>query len=107
MNFRTMTIKTLSDLTSPMPLPPANLLTSKTKVIMPPLGNFDQPDIYSRRQWRRIQHLANKFWSRWKNEFLSTLQSRQIWNDLKENIKSGDVVLLKTNNENRNEWPMA
>ena len=107
MNFRTLTIKTLSDLTSPMPLPPANLLTSKTKVIMPPLGNFDQPDIYNRRRWRRIQHLANKFWSRWKNEFLSTLQSRQIWNDLKENIRSGDVVLLKTNNENWNEWPMV
>ena len=35
------------------------------------------------------------------------LQSRQKWTDLKENIEVGDVVLLKTNNANRNEWPMA
>ena len=26
---------------------------------------------------------------------------------MKENIRSGDVVLLKTNNENWNEWPMV
>ena len=26
---------------------------------------------------------------------------------MKENIEVGDVVLLKTNNANRNEWPMA
>ena len=49
----------------------------------------------------------NKFRSRWKKEFLSTLQSRRKWNNLKENTKVGDVVLLKMNNTNRNEWPMA
>ena len=67
----------------------------------------NQADIYSRRQWRRIQHLANEFCFRWKNEFLSTLQSRQKWNDLKKNIGVGDIVLLKTNNTNQNECPMG
>ena len=105
-NSRPLTIETLSDPSRPMPLSSANLLTSKTKVIMPPPGNFDQPDIYSWRKWRRIQHLVNEFRSRWKKGFLSTLQSWQKWSDLKENIKSGDAVLLKTNNTNWNEWPM-
>ena len=90
-----------------MPLSPANLLTSKTKAIMPLPVNFDQPDIDSQRRWKKIQHLANEFWSRWKNEFLSTLQSLQKWTDFKENIEVGHVVLLKTNNANSNEWPMA
>ena len=67
----------------------------------------NQVDIYSRRQWRRIQHLANEFCFRWKNEFLSTLQSWQKWNDLKKNIEVGDIVLLKTNNTNQNECPMG
>ena len=35
------------------------------------------------------------------------MQSQQEWNDLKENIKVSDVVLLKTNNTNQNEWPMV
>ena len=74
---------------------------------MPRPGNFHQPDNYSQRQWRRIQHLGNEFWSRWKSKFLSTVQSRQKWNDLKENVEVGDVVLLKMNNTYRNEWQMA
>ena len=68
-NSRPLTIETLSDPTSPMPISLANLLTLKTKLIMPPLGSFDQPDMYSRRRWRRIQHLGNKFCTRLKNEF--------------------------------------
>ena len=36
-----------------------------------------------------------------------TLQNQQKWNDLKENIKVGDVKLLKTNNTNQNKWPMV
>ena len=54
-NSKPLTIETLNDPTSPMPLSPANLLTSKTKIIIPPPDNFNQPDIYSQRQWRRIQ----------------------------------------------------
>ena len=106
-NSRPLTIETLSDPTSPMPISLANLLTLKTKLIMPPLGSFDQPDMYSRRRWRRIQHLGNKFCTRLKNEFLSTLQSQQNWNHLKDNIEVGDVILSKTNNVNYNKWPIA
>ena len=101
-NSRPLTIETLSDPTSPMPISLANLLTLKTKLIMPPLGSFDQPDMYSRRRCRRIQHLGNKFCTRLKNEFLSTLQSQQKWNHLKDNIEVGDVILSKTNNVNYN-----
>ena len=74
---------------------------------MPPPGNLNRPDIYRQRRWRRIQHLGNEFWLRWKKEFLNTLQSRQKWNDLDENIKVDNIVLLKTNDTNRNEWPMV
>ena len=49
-NSRPLTIETLSDPTSPMPISLANLLTLKKKLIMPPLGSFDQPDMYSRRR---------------------------------------------------------
>ena len=41
-----------------------NLLTMKSKVIMLPPGEFSWPDICCRRQWRRVQHLSNGFWSR-------------------------------------------
>ena len=78
----------------------------KSSVVLPPPGDFKQPDLYSRRRWRRIQHIAEEFWCRWRKEFLSTLQSRAKWQKLKRNFKIGDIVLLRGNTI-RNQWPMA
>eukprot|EP00112_Aurelia_sp_Birch-Aquarium-sp1_P012818 Seg270.5 transcript_id=Seg270.5/GoldUCD/mRNA.D3Y31 product="hypothetical protein" protein_id=Seg270.5/GoldUCD/D3Y31 len=54
---------TVDNLNSPdcLPLSPNNLLTIKTKVILPPPGNFSRVDMYSRKYWRRVQHLADEF----------------------------------------------
>ena len=42
---------------------PSNLLTMKSKVVMPPPGSFGTVDLYSKRRWRGIQHITNEFWS--------------------------------------------
>ena len=57
-NSRPPTVETLSDVNSQIPLSPSNLLTQKTSVVLPPRGNFDRPDLYSRSRWRRIQHIS-------------------------------------------------
>ena len=51
-NSRPLTVESLSDINSEIPLSPSNLLTMKNDVIMPPLGVFNRPDLYSRRRWR-------------------------------------------------------
>ena len=63
-NSRPLTVDCLNDENSPLPLSPINLLTMKSHVIMPPPGNFQSAAVYSRRRWRRVQHLANEFWTR-------------------------------------------
>ena len=78
-NSRPLTIDTVSDPTEPMPLSPMNLLTMKSKVVLPPPGEFDESDLYSRKRWRRIQFLANEFWDRWRKEYLAKLQHRTKW----------------------------
>lgn len=45
------------------PLTPNHILTTKSTVILPPPGKFQKNDVYMRRRWRRVQHLANLFWS--------------------------------------------
>ena len=105
-NSRPLTVESLSDVNSEIPLSPSNLLTMKSNVIMPPPGVFNRPDLYSRRRWRRVQHIAGEFWSRWRKEFLQSLQARQKWNISKRNFQVGDVVLLKED-IGRNKWPMA
>ena len=72
-NSRLFTTEVVNDGTSLARLSPINLLTMKSRVVMPPPGNFSTPDRYSKKQWRRVQHVANKFWDRWRKEFLLTL----------------------------------
>ena len=54
-----------------------------------------------------MQYLANQFWSRWKKEFLVTLQERNKWQCPKRNFQINDVVLIKEDNCPRNQWPMG
>ena len=78
-NCRPLTIDNLNDPGSLSPLTPNHLLTMKTKVILPPLGIFQSEEKYSKKRWRRIQHLANGFWVRWRQEFLQILQEKSKW----------------------------
>ena len=75
---------------SPAPLAPANILTIKLKVILPPPGVFERPGIFSKRRWKKspghskwvlgkvkkgifvstpvqteMERQATKFWSWW------------------------------------------
>ena len=106
-NSRPLTTETLSDPLSPLPLTPSTLLTGKTKLILPPPGKFQREDIYCKRRWRRVQLIANEFWSRWNKEYLQSLQARQKWIRQRRNYTEGDIILLKDDNTCRNKWPMA
>ena len=75
-NSRPLTVETISHSKSEIPLSPSNLLTMRTSVVMPPPVEFSKPDAYSKRRWQRVQHVAGKFWSKWRKEFLQSLQVR-------------------------------
>ncbi|XP_068200721.1 uncharacterized protein [Palaemon carinicauda] len=89
------------------PLGPAQLLTQKSSVVMPPPGVFQKGDMYLRQRWRYVQFLANLFWTRWRRKYLSTLQERQKWNKEKQHLQVGDIVLVKDNNQLRSNWMMG
>ncbi|XP_071963456.1 uncharacterized protein [Antedon mediterranea] len=106
-NSRPLTVNNLNDPNSMEPLTPNHILTLKHKVVVPPPGIFQNADMYCRRRWRRVQHLSNEFWCRWRKEYLSSMQSRSKWTSPKRNFKVGDVVLLKGDNVPRNIWELA
>ena len=101
-NSHPLTTDLLSDVNIMMPLSPINLLTLRSRVVMPPPGVFTAPDIYCCKHWRRVQHISNEFWSRWRKEVLAALQCRQKWNTIRRNFKVGDIVLLKEATAERN-----
>ena len=96
----------MNDGTSLASLSPINLLTMKSRVVVPLPSNFNAPERYSKKQWRRVQHVANKFWGRWRKEVLLNLQNREKWNNQKRNCQVGDIVLLRQEAD-PNQWPMA
>ena len=64
-NSQPLTINQLADADSLAPITPNQQLTTKSKVLLAPPGSFEPADVYVRKHWRRVQHLANEFWSRW------------------------------------------
>ena len=106
-NSRPLSVCDLYDPLSSGILTPNQLITMKTKIVLPPPGNFTQPDLYSRKRWRRIQYVLNIFWSKWKTEYLTELQNRKKWKFPKRDMKPGDIVLLKEDDQHRNAWPIA
>ena len=89
------------------PLTPNHILTGRSVVTAPPPGVFQRDDIYMRRRWRRVQHLANLFWSRWRNEYLLLQQNRQKWVKPRRNMMKGDVVLIKDDTAPRCDWSLG
>ncbi|XP_061741913.1 uncharacterized protein LOC133542089 isoform X2 [Nerophis ophidion] len=75
MNARPL-IPVSTDPEMPAILTPATLLTLKRDVISAPPGDFNVKDIHSQ-QWRKVQSLSDRFWKRWKQEYLSTIQTRR------------------------------
>ena len=65
-----------------------------------PLCAIPEPSELDQRQnlldrWQLNRRMYQQFWSRWKLEYLTTLQSRNKWQQRSSNIQVGDLVLLR------------
>ena len=68
------------------------------------IGHFPPDGSYLRQSWRRVQHLAETFWLRWRREYLILLNERQKWKKDETPIKKDDLVLVKDILLPRNQW---
>ena len=97
------------DPNDPQPLTPAMLLTLRDSPHPAPPEEFSEDDMltYGKSRWRRVQYLADQFWVRWRRDYLQLLQERSKWTKKRDNIKRGDIVLLREKNTKRNTWPLG
>ena len=89
------------------PLTPNHLLTQKSRIVVSPPGEFVRQDLYLSKRWRRVQYLANIFWTRWRQEYLGEINKRRKWSGVQRNMEVGDVVLICDENLVRNDWRLA
>jgi len=103
-NGRPLT-KVSDDVDDMSPLTPNHLLLLHQGPAPVP-GVFSEGDQY-RKKWRFVQHVANQFWTRWKREYIPSLQKRKKWQDQQQNVKVGDLILLVEENLPRRVWPLG
>ena len=60
-----------------------------------------------KKRWRKVQDLISRVWRRWMNEYLPMLRARPRWNEIVEDIKTGDVVLVHQTDIPRGRWPLG
>ena len=89
------------------PLTPNHLLHLES--ISLPISRTDQDlDLSSRRNWRQASYLAEQFWRRWRLEYIPLLQTRAgPTTRSRENVKTGDVVLVVDDSVPRGVWPLG
>ena len=106
-NCRPLTFPSSDPTDLQSPISPSNILTMKSKIVMPPPGDFQRADLYLRKRWKQVQYLVEIFWTRWKREYLNTLQMRKKWNRPQRSFEIGDIVLVVDERTSRNLWPLA
>ena len=88
-------------------LTPGHFLVGEPIVLPPPFAISEQSTTHGVRLWRERQTMLNHFWKRWLDEYLATLQERKKWRREKENVKLGQLVLIKSENFPPAQWALG
>ncbi|XP_071042571.1 uncharacterized protein [Parasteatoda tepidariorum] len=88
------------------PLTPGHFLTGQSLTSVPERDYSSLPDNRLSR-WNLLQKLIQTFWYRWKSEYLSRLQNRPKWYASRQNIKVGDLVIIKNDNLPPLKWNLG
>ena len=106
-NSRPLTVDNLNSPNSLEPLTPNHLLHMKPSTALPPPGTFPRQDLYGAKRWRCVQFLAKQVWSRWRQEYLHKIITRQHWHTPKRNLQVEDIVMDVDVLLPRREWRLA
>ncbi|XP_029345859.1 uncharacterized protein LOC103309245 [Acyrthosiphon pisum] len=75
-------------------LTPSHFLTLEPSTSLPEPSLVNQP-MSKYQRWCLITDLHRHFWTRWKNEYLSSLQLRRKWTEPGQELRVGELVLVK------------
>lgn len=95
-----------SDVADPDPITPNSLLMGRPDSALPQVI-YPASDLLSRKRWRHSQILADQFWSCYLRNYLPGLQSRHKWQQEKDNLTVGTVVMIADPQFPRALWPIG
>ncbi|XP_047992482.1 uncharacterized protein LOC125231164 [Leguminivora glycinivorella] len=92
-----------SDPTDPSPLTPGHFLIGR------PLTSVPSRAITTKypNRYERIEQLRQHFWDRWRREYVAELQQRTKWKTKQQELRVGDLVILKEDQLPPLQWRLA
>lgn len=88
------------------PLTPGHFLIG-TPILAPPEPDLSDSDINFANRWKRLKIISQNFCQRWKLEYLRELHRRTKWKYQKDNLKQGDLIVIKDDRLPPNEWKLG
>lgn len=87
-------------------------LTPGHFIINQPLNLLPESDISHIKEgrldrWQRVQRHVDEIWARWRDEYVATLQPRNKWQAVQQNLDPGQLVLIKNENTPPAAWELA
>ena len=73
----------------------------------PPVKTDVDPQISTYKRWNLCLKLSSELWKQWSAEYLQSLQARNKRKKPQENLRVGDLVLVKDEELYLRVWPLA
>lgn len=87
-------------------LTPGHFLIGEAPITVPEHSLLEE-NVNRLSRWQLIQRVYQEFWKVWYSEYLSKLQQRPKWMKAQENVKVGQLVLLRDEKTIPAKWPVA
>lgn len=88
-------------------LTPGHFLIGEELVTPPSFDHVNEDDLQGRKLWLERDKMFKDFWARWHNEVLTSMIERKKWRREREDIKVGQLVIIKDENLPPTHWRMA
>ncbi|XP_026029422.1 uncharacterized protein LOC113025652 [Astatotilapia calliptera] len=95
-----------SDVADVDPITPNMLLMGRPDSGMPQVV-YPEAELLSRRRWRQCQALADQFWIHYIRNYLPSLQMRHKWQQERDELTVGTIVLIVDQQLPRALWPVG
>ena len=84
---------------------PAHFLVGNSLLALPVIDYADEIPLSRRLQL--LQSQVNSFWKVWSRDYINQLQQRRRWTTRENNLKVGQIVLVKSKDEKPFQWPLG
>lgn len=75
-------------------LTPGHFLIGEAPMVKPDLDITDVP-VNRLTRWKLVNQITQRFWQRWNQEYITTLQQRPKWREPHANVQVGQLALIK------------